>query len=188
MTRREYRRPNRYPYILMKCNPFKPVKDLFWVFWSWTCCGFTGKQTSERSRAEQSCGTRGCNLRVQGVSSQGRSTLTPACYSPLCARVLALRFHSHSGQIPSCEVFRWPAAEASPQHLQSIPHPALASIHPFAVSSGHSRSTCLLRLFLLSLLRPAKKISSPKLSFSTPHHSLRGACRQKWLLGLLLEA
>lgn len=50
MTRLEYRGPNRYPYILIKRNPFKSVKDLFWVLWFWTCCGFTGKDL----RAERS--------------------------------------------------------------------------------------------------------------------------------------
>lgn len=84
------------------------------------------------------------------------------CFAPLSL---------YSGRSPSCEVFQWPTAEASPQHLQSIPHPALASVHPFTVSSGHSKSKCLLRSYFVRisiwLQQPAKKISSLNFFFST---------------------
>ncbi|KAM9857814.1 adhesion G-protein coupled receptor V1 [Aulostomus maculatus] len=40
------------------------------------------------------------------------------------------------GLAPSCEVLRWGSGMPSPQTYQSIPHPGLASIHPFTDPAG----------------------------------------------------
>ncbi|KAM9360944.1 adhesion G-protein coupled receptor V1 [Symphorus nematophorus] len=40
------------------------------------------------------------------------------------------------GLSPSCEVFQWSSDTPSPQLYQSIPHPGLTSVHPFAAPSG----------------------------------------------------
>ncbi|XP_075895105.1 adhesion G-protein coupled receptor V1 isoform X2 [Nelusetta ayraudi] len=65
----------------------------------------------------------------------GRATQAEAINTRAGDTLLLVLVEGHS---PSCEVFKWATAQPSPQHLQSIPHPAVASVHPFAVPSGHT--------------------------------------------------
>lgn len=153
-----------------------------------------GKETSERSEAEPLWDSQGviCDSRV--CQSRPLHTYTNMLLTGVRVCVCVLRFvfaalSLYSGHSPSCEVFKWSSAEASPQHLQSIPHPALASVHPFTASSGHSKSKGFGLFIFCQTFSFASATSKENLPItSPPHHSLRGAGRQEWLCGLLLEA